>query len=218
LLAYEFLSRLYETFDNSQKKFNDEYGIIDVLRCLSRNTGPDVIIDMLRTCSYLQVIENYKPLSELIISNYAKPAEDFVTASNLNSSDKAKVFSYGFGAFYYSKKDYINSLTYFDKALSEDSNFISALFTKGAALSNLGRNEEAIEWYDKALKVDNRNVNALFRKGLALSNLGRYEEALNALREAIQFGGKGYIAEAIQEQDFEELRSDSRFKKLIEIL
>ena len=43
---------------------------------------------------------------------------------------------------------------YFDKALQIDPNDTDALNSKGDALINLGKYDEAIQYFDKALQVD----------------------------------------------------------------
>jgi tetratricopeptide (TPR) repeat protein len=43
--------------------------------------------------------------------------------------------------------------------------------TKGLALNNLGKYNEAIEYYDKALQIDPKHADALYNKGLALNKL-----------------------------------------------
>lgn len=59
-------------------------------------------------------------------------------------------------------------------------------YSKGAALTILGKYEEAIECIDNALKLSPNNEVALVNKGTALSRLGRHKEALKCYNEAIR--------------------------------
>jgi tetratricopeptide (TPR) repeat protein len=63
---------------------------------------------------------------------------------------------------------------------------IEPLINKGAALSKLGRPQEAIEVYDKALALDPSNKDALNNKGNALSALGRHQEAIEVYDKALE--------------------------------
>ena len=57
-------------------------------------------------------------------------------------------------------------------------------FSKGFALYELGRYEEAIECYDKAIELDPDYADAWKHKGDALYELGRYEEAIECYDKA----------------------------------
>jgi tetratricopeptide (TPR) repeat protein len=48
-----------------------------------------------------------------------------------------------------------------------------ALISKGLALYNLGRTEEAIQYYDRALAIDPEDVDAQSNKDSALSSLAK---------------------------------------------
>ena len=61
-----------------------------------------------------------------------------------------------------------------------------AWFSKGVALGNLGRHEEAVEVFDKAVKLKPDYNDAWFNKGAALENLGRHQEAVDAFDRSIE--------------------------------
>jgi tetratricopeptide (TPR) repeat protein len=61
-----------------------------------------------------------------------------------------------------------------------------AWLSKGDALSELGRPEQAIAWFDKALAINPRLAKAWFGKGNALFRLGRLDEAKTCLGKAIE--------------------------------
>jgi tetratricopeptide (TPR) repeat protein len=51
-------------------------------------------------------------------------------------------------------------------------------YTKGTALGNLGKYEQAIECFDKAIKINPNEPKIWYTKGIALGNLGKYEQAI----------------------------------------
>ena len=57
--------------------------------------------------------------------------------------------------------------------LYQETTFCTALFSKGDALFDLGRYDEAIQNYDKALQIDPNDTYALNEKGDALYDLDR---------------------------------------------
>jgi tetratricopeptide (TPR) repeat protein len=59
-----------------------------------------------------------------------------------------------------------------------------AWYSKGVALGNLGRYDEAIQSYDKALAIDANFIGASNNKGLSLYNLGRFEESITSYNKA----------------------------------
>lgn len=61
-----------------------------------------------------------------------------------------------------------------------------AWLSKGQALAELGRPEQAIAWYDKALAMDPRLAKAWFDKAKALFSLRRLDEAKTCFAKAIE--------------------------------
>ncbi len=59
-------------------------------------------------------------------------------------------------------------------------------YSKGAALTILGRYEEALECIDVALKINPENEIAWVNKGTVLSRMGKHREALRSFNEAIK--------------------------------
>ena len=96
----------------------------------------------------------------------------------------------------YRERRFRESITSYDKAISASTYIRSSVdssynmdipwYSKGAALTILGKYEEAIECIDNALKLSPNNEVALVNKGMALSRLGRHREALKCYNEAIR--------------------------------
>ena len=72
-----------------------------------------------------------------------------------------------------------------DRALALNPGYTWALGTKGEALRQMGRHEEAIQVLDQALAANPEYVFALTSKGEALRQLDRYEEAIQAFDQAL---------------------------------
>ena len=56
----------------------------------------------------------------------------------------------------------------------------------GVALSNLGREEEAIECYDRILEIDPGDAVAWMNKGVSIAKLRGYEEAIEHFNVALE--------------------------------
>jgi tetratricopeptide (TPR) repeat protein len=185
-LAYEFLSCLYKQKSyNNPQNFDRNYRVMGVMNCIWNAVNSDAIIDILSTCSYLQEVEEYEPISKLITSLYVVPADQYVLPSRFSDDEKARLLSYGLGNFYFRKEDYAECLAYYQKSLDLNSKDATVFANKGAALINLHEDKEAIALFDKALKIDARNVVALGNKGAALMNLRKNDEAITWYDKAL---------------------------------
>jgi tetratricopeptide (TPR) repeat protein len=65
---------------------------------------------------------------------------------------------------------YEDAIVYLDKALAIDPNSVNvdALYNKGAALLDQGKNEEAIEYFDRVLAIEPNATDAADERGVAL--------------------------------------------------
>jgi predicted amidophosphoribosyltransferase len=96
----------------------------------------------------------------------------------------------------YRERRFRESIASYDKAIDASTTLKGSLatsdnmdipwYSKGAALTILGKYEEAIDCIDNALKLSPNNEVALVNKGMALSRLGRHREALKCFNEAIR--------------------------------
>lgn len=102
----------------------------------------------------------------------------------------------------------------FEKMAKENSNMKEAWVGKGYALLKLDKNKEAIESFNKALEIDPKNVVALYNKACSLSKLKRKKEALEILRE-LSLIDRGMAEQAKKDKDFENIKDDPNFIKLM---
>lgn len=90
------------------------------------------------------------------------------------------------------RKAFQNALELYDKAILETQDDVSLLQSKGYALFNLGRYDEAIEIYDQILQTVPSiepyltQTTTWIGKGDALLALGKKQEALEAYNKAIE--------------------------------
>ena len=69
------------------------------------------------------------------------------------------------------------AVQYFNKALSEKSDYAEAYFGMGKAYDSLGEFEEAIKDYSKAIESYPKYANAYYRRGIDKEKLGDHEGA-----------------------------------------
>jgi tetratricopeptide (TPR) repeat protein len=115
---------------------------------------------------------------------------------------------------------------YYQKAVDikiDDKN-ADDLVNKGIAYDGLGkleeareRHEKAVSYFDKALEIDDKNVFALYAKACSYALQGKFDDSLSFLEKVIDMS-PGYSIMAKNDPDFEKLRDDERFKKLVAYL
>jgi tetratricopeptide (TPR) repeat protein len=69
-------------------------------------------------------------------------------------------------------------------------NKLNGLISKGIALEELGKYEEALECFEKALSLDPKHAIAWNNKGASLGILGKHEEALECFEKALSLDPK----------------------------
>jgi tetratricopeptide (TPR) repeat protein len=79
-------------------------------------------------------------------------------------------------------------LDYYDEAIKIDPNYVNAWYSKGVALYNLGKYNEALECYDRDIRIDPNDAGAWYIKGLALNELGKRNDADRCFAKARELG------------------------------
>jgi tetratricopeptide (TPR) repeat protein len=95
------------------------------------------------------------------------------------------------------------SINYSDKAINIDPLYFWAWDTRGLALNNLGRYEEAIQAYNRAIELNNHYAYIFINKGIAQYNLKECNESIQAYEQAIKL---------------EPLNPDARYNKGLTLL
>jgi tetratricopeptide (TPR) repeat protein len=97
----------------------------------------------------------------------------------------------------------------------KDRNYVYALDSKGLALFNLGRLEEAIEYYDRVLDIEPKHAKALYNRAIANVRLSNVDDCLSDLKKAIEIDKKYYVKLAKKDKRLDSIRNDKRFRALI---
>ncbi|NCR16547.1 MAG: tetratricopeptide repeat protein [Microcystis aeruginosa LL13-03] len=109
---------------------------------------------------------------------------------------------------------YEEAIASYDQALEIKPDDHKAWYNRGNALVNLGRYEEAIASYDQAIKINSNYANAYYNKACCYGLQNNVELAIENLQRAINLDVK-YQDMAKTDQDFEQIRGDERFQRLL---
>jgi len=101
-----------------------------------------------------------------------------------------------------------------EKALSIKPKRIPALHEKALCLIDLKRYNEAIKTLDEILEIDSNDFTAYYNKACAYSLLNDKLNAINNLKKAIELN-PDFKFLAMDDKDFDNIRSEEEFKNLI---
>jgi tetratricopeptide (TPR) repeat protein len=73
----------------------------------------------------------------------------------------------------------------FDRAITLDPGYVTALNEKANFLDQIGRFDEALSCYDRALRIDPGSAEAWFNKGLTLKKMGKEKDAEACINRGI---------------------------------
>ncbi len=112
-------------------------------------------------------------------------------------------------------KRYQEALEAYDQALKLDSSNSEGWYFKGYLLQELKRYGEALEAYEEAIRLNLNDIDSIYNIACIYSLLNNKSEALKYLRKAIQLN-KSQKEEAKTDVDFDNIKNEDEFKKLIE--
>ncbi|HEX3021581.1 MAG TPA: tetratricopeptide repeat protein, partial [Lachnospiraceae bacterium] len=154
--------------------------------------------------SYSQYIVTKKP-------DYLENALKNCIKASQEEKDYQILFNlfYNLGLSYYDIKDYHSVEDAFRRCITLMPNNENGFVGLGAALSGLGRHEDALKALDKALEINPEDAYAWYNKGYALNDLGRYEDALKAFDKALEvnpedayaWNNKGYALSGLGQNE-----------------
>src|SRR5215212_2445874 len=107
------------------------------------------------------------------------------------------------------------AITAIEKWLDINPDDARALNIGATIWSNLGETEHALEWAKRSLEIDPEDPQLLYNVACVYAIEGRKEDALRCLEEAID-KGYGHREWIEHDSDLNSLRSDARFKALLE--
>jgi tetratricopeptide (TPR) repeat protein len=114
---------------------------------------------------------------------------------NITNSNKNLVYKL-FASIYFKKKNWENSIKYYQKILSFEEKKFGTYNNIGVALFNLGKINESIKINKKAI-VENPNFDLAYNNiGICYNELGAYEEAAKYFSQALTLNDDNYIAKS----------------------
>ncbi len=109
---------------------------------------------------------------------------------------------------------YEEAIAKYQKAAEINPNFGNTYLYWGLALEKLGRYKEAIGKYQNIVQIYPNDANGYYTLAGAQSRLGNKVEAVRNLKKAIELN-KIFKENAKADKDFDNLRNDPEFKKLV---
>jgi superkiller protein 3 len=119
---------------------------------------------------------------------------------------------------------YEEAINCYDKAIEKEmqiyysddfySHYCLVWYNNGVTLTKLGKYEEALKLFDKSLEIDAKHDKSWYWRARSKIKMGNTNEGLVDLKKAIELDLQ-FIKLAKQEQDFEKIRNDKRFLKLV---
>ena len=114
---------------------------------------------------------------------------------NITNSNKNLVYKL-FASIYFKKRNWENSIKYYQKILSFEEKKFGTYNNIGVALFNLGKINESIKINKKAI-VENPNFDLAYNNiGICYNELGAYEEAAKYFSQALTLNDDNYIAKS----------------------
>ena len=135
--------------------------------------------------------------------------------------DKNPQLLFLIGTAYLQKNNFIHAITYFEKTINLDRNYVAAYNNLGGALQNLKKYEKAIDIYKKLLLIKPNFSDGYNNIGTCLVHLKDYNNASKHFKKAISLNPKDYVAYnniGLIEKEFSNFdKALESFKKSIEI-
>ncbi len=92
-----------------------------------------------------------------------------------------------------------------------------ALYLGAGQLADRGETEQSMDWLRRARDIDAEDAAVLYNVACVFARLGQIDESIDALGQAIE-NGYGHKEWLEHDPDFDALRGDPRFKKLVDRL
>ncbi len=119
------------------------------------------------------------------------------------------------GNAYFRLERYDEALADFNRSLELRPNDAETLSNRGRAYTRLGRYDEAIADFNRSLELKPDDPDTIYDLACVFSLWSKPEDSIAYLKRAIELGGKS-PEKAKRDEDFDNIRDDPRFKKLIE--
>jgi len=170
------------------------------------------LLSRLQEINYEVVL--YKGLTQLKRKDYFDAITSFEKALKFKGADLPRIY-YNIGKVWFERKGYEKSIEFFDKAISESSNYAPAYNQKALALRRLGKINDALDVLKIILNIDEKNTQALYNSACYYSVLKNKDKTLEYLRKVISINAIKYKKLAEADPDFESYKKDSDFKGIV---
>ena len=147
------------------------------------------------------------------LGRYDEALADYNRSLELRPDDPNTIYNRGLA--YYKLERYDEALPDYNRSLELRPDHPNALCNRGATYSKLGRYDEALADYNHSLELESDDPTTLYNLACLFSLTGRTDESLANLEKAIDLD-KQNREDAKTDKDFDNIRDDPRFKKLIE--
>jgi tetratricopeptide (TPR) repeat protein len=102
------------------------------------------------------------------------------------------------------------------KAAELKPDYYEAIYNLGLSLMSRKKYREALDSFTTAGKINNRDPYLYFYEGSCYARMGEKEQAMDSLEKAIDKGMGGFEAIGRYSHEFDSLRKEKRFNKLLE--
>ncbi len=147
------------------------------------------------------------------LGRYDEALADFNHSLKLNTNDPLAF--YNRGTIYGKLGRYDEALADFNSSLKLSPNELYPLCNRGITYMKLGKYDEALADFNLCLELEPGDPSTLYNLACLFSAWGKTDDALAYLEKAIDKDEK-YREDAKTDEDFDNIRNDPRFKKLIE--
>lgn len=135
----------------------------------------------------------------LKLNHFDNVLQDISILNSLSSVYKSKNSPRKFEDFFiqglinHEKREYLNALQEFTKAIELNPGFSQAYMRRGLSNLELERYKDALADFNRAIELDKGNAQALCNKGIVLAKTHLYEDALLCFNEAISINPSDYL-------------------------
>ncbi len=148
------------------------------------------------------------------LGNFKKALSNYSWSLKLDPTHRSTY--YNRGATYFRLGRYKEALVDSNRTLELKPDDHDTLNNRGNAYVGLGRYKEALADYNRALEIKPEHPRTLYNLACLFSLWGKIDDALTYLEKAIDKDAK-YREDAKTDPDFNNIREDPRFKKLVGI-
>lgn len=159
-------------------------------------------------------VSMYRGMTLLKRGDISDAISIFEATLSFEDAEKHRVY-FNLGQCWFDIKEYGTAIEYYDKTIEEKSVFSDAYISKGRALRRLGQLDNAIDILKTILSLDKENTKAYYNLACYYALVGKPKEAEDNLDKAIKLNPEKYKKLALEDPDFESIRTRPEFRELV---